>query len=75
MNDCKRAKQESEITDQLLDFVERELSDEKVRLVAGAFMRVSVALVIEFMGYEHGSAATRQALENVLSEHQPRTLQ
>lgn len=75
MNDFERAQKESEIRDQLLAFVERELPDEKARLVAGAFMRVSVALAIELMGCEQGAEASRQALENVLPEHQPRTLQ
>jgi hypothetical protein len=75
MNEDHRVRMESAATDQLIEYVGREQGDLPARVVAGALMRASVQLAIELMGPEKGPEAARNALETVLSDYEPRSIQ
>ena len=75
MRKLTRAQRESDITDQLLDIAYQKYPDDKALLVAGAFMRVSVAILTEIAGEDLAEKAACEAFRKILNERKPRYLQ
>ena len=75
MRSISDIQQESEITDQLLEMAYTQFPDHKARLVAGAFLRVSVAMVVQLAGEPRAETVIENALKQIFNERKPRLLQ
>lgn len=65
---------ESETTESVMAYIERDLGSLPVSIVAGALMRVSVGLAKQAFGDQSGETAAKRALENIFTESKRRTL-
>lgn len=75
MEPCQRIDSEQQATQAVRALVQDELGEVDAATVAGACMRVSVALAVELFGQQRGREAARQALEHILTEQIGVTLQ